>query len=123
MPIFFYNLVKSFWITNLTEKDISLSDLAFTIKARTSVNLLDSKHFSFTKKQLVDSYNNGSLNKRIKQKFIVLRKFSPVTNLDQQILFKSNAVIPTRQRSIVEHTQEKFEELVSEDLLNDSGDE
>ena len=49
------NKKMEFWVTNISSTNVSLSDLALTIKARSTVNLLDEKHYNFTLEQLLKS--------------------------------------------------------------------
>lgn len=107
------NEEKSFWITNLSNTDIGLSDLGVTIKANTSINLLDSKHYPYiTLDILQKSENSGSLYK--KKNKIAHRKFPPNVII-KKIPFDIQSTIPTRQRSIVEIKQEQYEELTITD--------
>lgn len=54
------DLTNEFWVTNISKKNVCLSDLALTIPSRQSYDLL-SKGFSYTKEQLEESAINGSL--------------------------------------------------------------
>lgn len=57
-----------FWVTNISNKNVCLSDLALTIPAKRSYDLLNSRNFSYTEEQLVASAESGSM--WIKRKFI-----------------------------------------------------
>jgi len=99
---------EAFWVTNISNRNVSLADLNLTIKAYSTVNLLDSKHYSYSLEELNKSAKNGSLFK--KQKIIVVRKTAPVLN-KKQVLINKEAVIPSRERSLYKITEEFYEEL------------
>ena len=98
----------SFWITNISNMNISLSDLNLTVKAFSSVNLLDNKHYFYTKEQLMKSSKEGSLFK--KKDRIFIRKIPPEI-YKNNILSLNNSNIPSRERSIFVLKEEKYEEL------------
>jgi hypothetical protein len=101
---------REFWITNLSNRNVSLSDLYISVPAMSTVNLLDSKHYSFTFDQLQKSATEGSLFR--KQKMIVLREIGPYsTNIPHSIQLDTNSPMPQRSRSAYEIKEEKFEEL------------
>jgi hypothetical protein len=97
-----------FWVTNLSNRNVSLTDLNLTIKAFCTVNLLDTKHYPYTREQLEKSAASGSLFK--KNKMISVRKVAPEV-FDMNIPFLYETYIPTRERSILTITEEKYEEL------------
>ena len=76
-------LEEQFWVMNISNRNVSLSDLGLTIPAFKTVNLLDSKHYSLDKETLEASAESGSLYK--KKSKIKKCKVIP----DQQI-YKSN---------------------------------
>lgn len=100
--------LPSFWITNISKMNVSLSDLNLTIKAYSSVNLLDKRHYQYTEAQLRKSVDSGSIFK--KRDKLVERKIAPE-------VFKSNMTltretfIPSRERSILIIKEENYEEL------------
>jgi hypothetical protein len=98
----------SFWVTNICNRNVSLADLNLTIKAFSSVNLLDKKHYSYTLEQLQKSANNGSMFK--KKHIISVRKVDPVV-LRMNIPLSAETYIPNRQRSVLEIKEENYEEL------------
>lgn len=104
--------VPSFWLTNISNRNVSLADLALTVRARTSINLLDKKHYQYTPEQLEASAKNGSIFK--KQRLVKVRKVAP-TQVSADMLLERGAVIPTRQRSILDIKEEKYEELAITD--------
>lgn len=98
----------TFWVTNASPRNVTLSDLAINIKAYTTVNLLDEKHYQLNLQQLQKSATSGSLfNKRDK---IVIRHLPPVIPEDK-MPFSKEAVIPSRQRSILVIEEKNYEEL------------
>ena len=110
-----------FWITNISNRNVSLADLNLTVKSFSSINLLDKKHYSFTKDQLLKSEASGSIfNKRNK---IVVRKIAP-TIINMNIPMVVETYIPSRERSIYSIKEEKYEELnmSDEDFAKDNAD-
>lgn len=103
---------KTFWLTNISDRNVSLTDLNLTIKAFSSVNLLDKKHYSFTEEQLLESVAQGSLFK--KRDKIVVRN-NPPKQMVMNIPFVQETYIPTRQRSLFSIKEEKYEELAVSD--------
>lgn len=100
---------KSFWVTNISNRNVSLADLNLTIKAYSSVNLLDSKHYGYNLEQLEASANYGSIfNKRNK---IVVRKVPPIVSTPANIPFLAETYIPSRERSTYSIKEEYYEEL------------
>ena len=97
-----------FWVTNTCNRNVSLADLNLTIKAFSSVNLLDRKHYSYTLEQLQKSATNGSLFK--KRHIISVRKVEP-TIMRMNIPLSTETYIPNRQRSVLEIKEELYEEL------------
>ncbi len=67
--------MKEFWVTNISKRNVGLTDLALNIKRQSSVNLLDRKHYSYTLEQLEKSAESGSIF--IKRHFIRVRKIAP----------------------------------------------
>lgn len=102
-----------FWATNVSNMNVSLSDLNLTIKSFSSVNLLDNKHYSFSKEQLIKSAENGSLFK--KRNKIFIRKYSPEIN-KENILFTNTSGVPSREKSIYIIKEEKYDELNLSDI-------
>ena len=100
---------KSFWVTNISKMNVSLSDLNLTIKAMTTVNLLDSKHYYLTEDQLNKSAKSGSLFK--KRDRVVVREVEPKIKKPHHILIEEDNSVPSRDRSLVSVKQEKYEEL------------
>ena len=99
----------AFWITNISKRIVSLTDLALSVQPMTSVNLLDNRHYSFNKDQLIKSATSGSLFKKSDK--IVVRKVAPEIKNKSPIPFQEDAIFPTKQRSLVEIEDIKYEEL------------
>lgn len=101
-------MMQCFWLTNISNRNVSLADLALTVKAFTSVNLLDAKHYSYTRDQLEKSAKTGSLFK--KRHFLKVRKNAPIQQ-NADMLIDRDAIIPTRQRSVLDVKEKNYEEL------------
>ena len=97
-----------FWVTNISNMNVSLADLNVTIKARSSVNLLDKKHFYVSKEQLLKSFASGSLFKK-RNKIFVRQVVPEIENTS--LLFNRNESFPSRDRSILSIKEENYEEL------------
>ena len=107
---------KTFWITNFSNRNVTLSDLYISIMAGSSVNLLDKKHYSFTEEQLEKSLSSGSLF--IKRHLIAKRKIPPQMIPKAEITINPYAILPTRSSSIYEIKHQNYEELnVGEEFL------
>jgi hypothetical protein len=115
------NKSKSFWVTNICNRNVSLADLNLTIKAFSSVNLLDNKHYNYTIEQLERSSLNGSLSK--KSKIIAIRKVEPEV-MRPNVPQLNETYIPSRDRSIFTIKEEKYEELnfSDEDFANQNAE-
>jgi hypothetical protein len=105
-------IVPSFWITNISERNVSLADLDLTIKALTSVNLLDAKHHTYTRDQLEKSAQSGSIFK--KQRLLRVRQIAPILETINMPIDR-DAIIPSRQRSVLDIKENKYEELAITD--------
>lgn len=97
-----------FWVTNISKRNVSLADLNVTIKALSSVNLLDDKHYHYTLDQLQKSATTGSLFK--KRHFLSVRKVEPEI-IKMNIPLINETYIQTRQRSVLEIQEKLYEEL------------
>ena len=105
----------TFWITNFSRSDVTLYDLGITIKAQRSINLLDSKHYSFTRAQLETSAVSGYLfSKRDK---ISIRKVPPNEITKKSSKFAVTAEYPLERqiRSAVVPEEVVYEELNLDD--------
>jgi hypothetical protein len=107
---------EQFWISNISNMNVSLTDLGLTIPAHKTVNLLDKRHYSFSKDELILSATSGSLFK--KNSKLKVRKVPPIIERRQIIEVDFNAVVPSRRRSIVQIENIRYEELdLSDDLF------
>lgn len=102
------NKQPEFWLTNISNRNVSIADLNLTIKAFSSINLLDSKHYSFTLQQLQTSAEKGSVF--LKRHCLVVRKVAPEM-IKMNIPLSEETYIPTRERSVLAIHEEKYDEL------------
>ena len=112
----------TFWITNISNRNVSLSDLNITIKAKSSVNLLDSKHYSYKVEQLEKSLQSGSLYKKRDKLF---KRVVPPIKFKTLIQMDTEAVNPSKPRSIFEIKEERIPELefTDEQYTAESGED
>jgi hypothetical protein len=103
-----------FWISNISNTNVSLSDLNLTVPKKSHMNLLDEKHYNYTIDQLIISANSGSLHK--KRDKIVIRQIPPDLT-PKETVTKSNIPIDSRTKSIIIAKEEKYQEL--ESLISD----
>ncbi len=104
----------SFWVTNMSPRNVTLADLALNIRAFSTVNLMDKRHYKYTLEQLLKSQESGSLFK--KRDKIAVRNVPPPDPEKTRIPFVESAVLPTRQRSLYQIEDQEYEELkVSEE--------
>ena len=85
----------TFWVTNISNTNVSLLDLGLTLRARSTVNLMDSRHYHFNLEQLKKSAESGSI--AAKSNKIKVRAVPPtvdvpvlVTNQDQYLPSRAN---------------------------------
>lgn len=103
-----------FWITNISNRNVTLADLACNIKAYTTVNLADVRRYGLTMTQIQKSSESGSLS--AKKSFIKPREVAPPQEPEKSAHILHNAYIPSRTKSIFEITEVTYEELeVSDD--------
>lgn len=101
---------REFWITNISNKAISLADLGIHIYPMRSINLLDKNHYRhITEEQLIKSASSGSLF--VKNKYVVVRKVAPGTPMKTYIPVQEDAVFPTRKRSSIDIEKITYDEL------------
>ncbi len=98
----------TFWLTNFSPMNVSLADLNLTVKAYTSVNLLDAKHYQYTIDQLKKSAESGSIFK--KRDKLIVRKIAPEV-LKANVPLTRETFIPNRERSLLSIKEENYEEL------------
>lgn len=103
-----------FWVTNVSSRNVTLADLACNIKAHTTVNLADVRRYGLTLDQIHKSQESGSL--LAKKEAIRPRDAAPPKEGEKPIPILHLAYIPSRQRSLFEIKEVKYEELeVSDD--------
>jgi hypothetical protein len=100
---------QSFWLTNISKKIVSLTDLGICIYPMRSINALDARHYSLTLEQLQVSATSGSIFK--KRDKIVVRKVIPEDAINYSPPIQEDAVFPTRARSLVDVEKVEYEEL------------
>lgn len=100
---------KEFWITNISNRNVTLSDLNLSVRAYSSVNLLDSKHYHYTEEQLNRSLESGSIF--LKKNKIAKRIYAPQTIIKNNIEIDKQSVMPSQSNSIYEIKYEKYDEL------------
>jgi len=98
----------TFWVSNISNMNVSLADLNLTINAYSSVNLMDTKHYQYKIEQLKKSAESGSIFK--KRDKIIVRKVPPEV-LKTNIPLTRETFIPTRERSVLSIKEENYEEL------------
>lgn len=102
-----------FWLTNMSNRNVSLADLNLTVKAFTSINLLDKKHYQYTYEQLEKSKNKGSIAKKSTK--LKVREIEPeIIKMDMP--YRQETYIPSRERSVFNIKEEKYEELNVEEI-------
>lgn len=110
---------STFWVTNISPMNVSLTDLNLTVKAFSSANLLDKKHYQYTTEQLTKSFESGSIFK--KRDKIIVRRLAPEV-LKLNVPFSRETFIPSRERSVLVIKEENYEELnvgaAEQDLIN-----
>lgn len=113
--------LPTFWLTNFSKRNVSLADLNLTIKAFSSINLLDTRHYSYTLEQLLKSEAEGSIFK--KQSLVKRRQIAP-TVIKMNVPFIKETFIPSRERSIFVIKEENYDELnvSDEDFAKDNAD-
>lgn len=121
---------KTFWVTNISNRSVMLTDLGTSIKAMSVVDLLDSKRYPHLTPEMVEkSYTSGSLFQ--KKTMIRKREVEPMIDEDTnkivnvhfntldtntalmsgKLMMDPNALMPSRQRSVLEVKIEEYEEL------------
>lgn len=99
-----------FLVSNICKRNVCLSDLALTIPAYQTVDLLDSKHYHFTIEQLEKSAKDGSLYK--KSNIIKVRTVPYEPPISSGIhLVKNPQFIKQNLRSQVKIAEQTYEEL------------
>lgn len=86
-----------------------MADLAMNIRAFSTVDLLDKKHYKYNLEQLLKSKESGSLFK--KRDKIVVREVAPPDPEKNRIPIVYGSIIPDRVRSLYKVNEEEYEEL------------
>jgi hypothetical protein len=103
----------TYWVTNRSNRNVTLADLALNIKAWTTVNLLDEKHYHYTIEQLEHSRLSGSIFK--KQAMISVRDVPPPMPEKNSIAIVRDAIFPSKERSVFVIHQTEYDELKFDD--------
>ena len=98
-----------FWVTNISSRNVTLADLALNIRAFSTVNLMDKKHYSYSLEQLIKSKESGSIFKKSDK--IVVRNLPPPNIEKEKMPFLKDSIIPSRGRSLYNIKEEDYEEL------------
>ena len=98
----------AFWVSNISNRNVTLSDLALNVPAFRTVNLLDKKHYKYTLEQLEKSRDSGSIY--AKRDKIRVRQVAPEV-IQPNVPFLKETYIPSRKRSILEIKEQHYEEL------------
>lgn len=99
---------KTFWITNVSNRNVTLADLNISVQAMSSINLLG-RRYHLTEEQITKSVSEGSIFN--KKHFIFVRKVPPQMIPKYKIAMDPNIVTPTKFISLYEIKQENYEEL------------
>jgi hypothetical protein len=111
----------AFWLTNFSKRNVSLADLNLTVKALSSINLLDKRHYDYTLEQLEKSKTSGSIFS--KRNALTVRQMAPIVT-KMNIPFDRETFIPTRERSTFSIKEEYYDELnlSDEDFAKENAD-
>ncbi len=96
----------AFWVSNISNRNVTLSDLALNVPAFRTVNLLDKKHYKYTLEQLEKSRDSGSIY--AKRDKIRVRQVAPEI-IQPNMPFLKETYIPSRERSILEIKEQHYE--------------
>lgn len=113
------NNQKEFWVTNVSNKNVSLRDLALTIPAHRSMNLLDNRHFKYTLEQLELSVVSGSI--ATKSDKIKVRRVAPPITIKPGI-YKIDTPREVQMRSQVVIVERNLEDMLEDDESKMSDD-
>jgi len=107
--------LSDFWITNISKMNVCLRDLNLTVKARSSINLMDLKHYRYTLEQLQKSAESGSLYRK-SDKIKVCNVAPTFRNKHIQLSKEPLARVNNPLFSTATVVEEKFEELLDNDI-------
>jgi hypothetical protein len=102
-----------FWVTNASPMNVTLADLAVNIRAFSTVNLLDERHYKYTLDQLLKSEENGSIFK--KRDRIKVRTLPPPDPKKEELPILRETVMPSRERSLFVIETKEYDELKFDD--------
>jgi len=104
--------MKNIWITNVSKRDIHISDLGLVVKSYTSIKILNNPRLRLTPLQVLNSIKSGTIHK--KRRYLVIG-----TNTPNQIVSQTKEIstqpMPDRSRSLKEIKEETYEELMLSD--------
>lgn len=95
------------WVINISQMNVCLSDLGITIPAGRSWNLLDAKHFSFNIDELEKSKKDGSLFKK-RDKIRIGKTHQQIP--EKKRIELSSQPIQTRNRSAIKIDNPNYED-------------
>lgn len=97
----------------MSPRNVTLADLALNVKAFTTVNLLDKKHYKYTIEQLLKSKESGSLF--VKRALVSVRNVPPPVKKKDEVPIVHSSFMPTRARSVLEVENKDFADLILSD--------
>ena len=107
--------MSDFWITNISKMNVCLRDLNLTVKARSSINLMDLKHYRYNLEQLQKSAESGSLYRK-SDKIKVCNVAPTFRNKRIQLSKEPLVRVNNPLFSTATVVEEKFEELLDNDI-------
>jgi hypothetical protein len=99
---------ETLWIANISDRNVSLSDLGITIKAYSNINLLDKKNYYFSMEEISNSIKNGSIH--LKSDKIKVRKVAP-NSVVKYVIPEAEGNFNKPLRSPLKVVEEEYEEL------------
>jgi len=111
----------AFWITNISNRNVTLRDLGLNIKKYSSVNLLSS-HYHYTLEQIEKSIKEGSIFN--KKNIIKIRKIEPEPTKKKIIEVSDQPKMSFKNRSNIIIEEIEYEELKisNEQYANEAAD-
>jgi hypothetical protein len=107
----------AFWVTNISPRNVTLADLALNIRAFSTVNLLDKKHYKYTMEQLLKSKETGSIFKKSDK--IKVRPLPPPDAIKTSLPIQRDTVMPSRERSLLVINEKEYPELKFADEIDE----
>lgn len=100
----------AFWVANISNRNVSLTDLALTIPAHKTVNLLNQRSYPHLTSQIVHtSAASGSL--WLKRSKITICKVPPQFTPTPLPNYDHTTSMPSRRRSALQITEVHYDEL------------